>query len=152
MNVYLTQFIFGIVELPAVLSGFILNQHLGRRISQAGFLLFGGAACLLVLAIPKGTVYPFLLRTPQSQVRTPELPFLTYFSINTNAYDCVTSFAWLQVIVWLSEREWFRWLRSGYTGVCLQSEQRERLAEVVKWKFLCRLPAAGQRGKETLWY
>lgn len=46
---------FGIVEIPANLSGFVLIQHIGRRISQAGFLFFGGAACLVILAIPKGT-------------------------------------------------------------------------------------------------
>lgn len=55
LNIFLTQFIFGIVEIPAVLSNFVLTQRLGRRLSQAGFLFFGGAACLLILAIPKGT-------------------------------------------------------------------------------------------------
>ncbi|XP_056869383.1 solute carrier family 22 member 13-like [Takifugu flavidus] len=53
VNIFLTQFIFGIVEIPAVLSNFVLTQRLGRRLSQAGFLSFGGAACLLILAIPK---------------------------------------------------------------------------------------------------
>nr|XP_033494476.1 solute carrier family 22 member 13-like isoform X2 [Epinephelus lanceolatus] len=53
LNIYLTQFIFGAVEIPAQLSTLFLIQRFGRRISQAGFLLFGGAAFLLVLAIPK---------------------------------------------------------------------------------------------------
>ncbi|XP_070842517.1 solute carrier family 22 member 13-like [Chaetodon trifascialis] len=53
LNIYLTQFIFGLVEIPAQFSSFVVIQFFGRRISQAGFLLFGGAACLVVLAIPK---------------------------------------------------------------------------------------------------
>lgn len=55
-NIYITQLIFGAVEIPSILSSFALNQRLGRRISQTGFLLFAGAACLLVLAVPKGNV------------------------------------------------------------------------------------------------
>uniref|UniRef100_H3C433 Solute carrier family 22 member 13b n=1 Tax=Tetraodon nigroviridis TaxID=99883 RepID=H3C433_TETNG len=53
LNIFLTQFIFGIVEIPAVLSNFIITQHFGRRLSQAGFLFLGGVACLSILAIPK---------------------------------------------------------------------------------------------------
>ncbi|XP_033495059.2 solute carrier family 22 member 13-like [Epinephelus lanceolatus] len=53
LNIYLTQFIFGAVEIPAHLSVLFFIQHFGRRISQSCFLLFGGAACLAVLAIPK---------------------------------------------------------------------------------------------------
>ncbi|XP_078018827.1 solute carrier family 22 member 13-like [Epinephelus lanceolatus] len=53
LNIYLTQFIFGVVEVPANLSVLTLVQHLGRRKCQVGYLFFGGAACLLVLAIPK---------------------------------------------------------------------------------------------------
>ncbi|XP_036934312.1 solute carrier family 22 member 13-like isoform X1 [Acanthopagrus latus] len=53
LNLYLTQFIFGVVEIPAILSCLFLIQHFGRKITQAGFLFFGGVACLMVLAIPK---------------------------------------------------------------------------------------------------
>nr|CBN81997.1 Solute carrier family 22 member 13 [Dicentrarchus labrax] len=52
LNVYLTQFIFGFVEIPANLSALGLIQHFGRRICQVCYLFFGGAACLMVLAIP----------------------------------------------------------------------------------------------------
>ncbi|XP_056869271.1 solute carrier family 22 member 13-like isoform X2 [Takifugu flavidus] len=52
-NIYITQLIFGAVEIPSMLSSFVLNQHVGRRISQTAFLFFGGAACLLVLVVPK---------------------------------------------------------------------------------------------------
>ncbi|XP_068160675.1 solute carrier family 22 member 13-like [Antennarius striatus] len=53
LNIYLTQFIFGIVEIPANLSGLFLIQVSGRRITQAGFEVFAGIACLVILAIPK---------------------------------------------------------------------------------------------------
>ena len=61
LNLYLTQFIFGVVEIPAILSCLFLIQHFGRKITQAGFLFFGGVACLMVLAIPKGTLKTFAM-------------------------------------------------------------------------------------------
>lgn len=53
LNIYLTQLIFAVVEIPANLCGLTLIQRFGRRICQACLLLFGGAACLVVLAVPK---------------------------------------------------------------------------------------------------
>uniref|UniRef100_A0A673CR50 Solute carrier family 22 member 13b n=1 Tax=Sphaeramia orbicularis TaxID=375764 RepID=A0A673CR50_9TELE len=53
LDIYLTQFIFGLVELPARLGCLPLIQYFGRRVCQAGFLLFGGAACLGILAVPR---------------------------------------------------------------------------------------------------
>ncbi|XP_059183416.1 uncharacterized protein LOC131962432 [Centropristis striata] len=53
LNIYLTQLVFGFFEIPGQLSSVALTQRFGRRICQAGFLLFGGASCLVVLAIPK---------------------------------------------------------------------------------------------------
>ncbi|KAM9839710.1 solute carrier family 22 member 13b [Aulostomus maculatus] len=53
LDIYLTQFIFGVVELPARLGTLVLIQHFGRRKCQAGMLTFGGAACLVILAIPE---------------------------------------------------------------------------------------------------
>uniref|UniRef100_A0A3Q2G0F1 Solute carrier family 22 member 13b n=1 Tax=Cyprinodon variegatus TaxID=28743 RepID=A0A3Q2G0F1_CYPVA len=46
LDIYLTQFIFGIVEFPARLGILPLLQHFGRKLCQAGVLIFGGAACL----------------------------------------------------------------------------------------------------------
>ncbi|XP_074549420.1 solute carrier family 22 member 13-like [Halichoeres trimaculatus] len=54
LDIYLTQFIFGLVEIPARLGSLPLIQRLGRKKGQAGVLFFGGAACLVILAIPKG--------------------------------------------------------------------------------------------------
>lgn len=56
LDIYLTQFIFGVVELPARLGSLPLIQHFGRKIILAGVLLFGGCACLGILVIPRGTL------------------------------------------------------------------------------------------------
>lgn len=56
LDIYLTQFIFGVVEIPARLGCLPCIQRFGRRICLAGVLLFGGAACLGILAIPKGNL------------------------------------------------------------------------------------------------
>ncbi|XP_034561799.1 LOW QUALITY PROTEIN: solute carrier family 22 member 13-like [Notolabrus celidotus] len=53
LDIYLTQFIFGLVELPARLGSLPLIQHFGRKKSQAAVLFAGGAACLVILAIPE---------------------------------------------------------------------------------------------------
>ncbi|KAM6971563.1 solute carrier family 22 member 13-like [Tautogolabrus adspersus] len=52
LNIYLTQLIFGFVEIPANLGCLVLVQHFGRRICHACFMFFGGVACLVILAIP----------------------------------------------------------------------------------------------------
>ncbi|XP_069017769.1 organic cation transporter protein isoform X2 [Embiotoca jacksoni] len=51
MNIYLTQLIFGLVEMPArTITLFTLNHS--RKISQLAFLAVGGTACLLTIFIP----------------------------------------------------------------------------------------------------
>lgn len=59
-NIYITQLIFGAIEFPSYLSGYVLNECLGRRQSQSGFVVLGGVACLLIVAIPEGSVHLFL--------------------------------------------------------------------------------------------
>lgn len=56
LNIYLTQLIFGFVEIPANLGALALIQRFGRRMCQASLLFIGGVACLMTLAVPKGTV------------------------------------------------------------------------------------------------
>ncbi|XP_062235044.1 solute carrier family 22 member 13-like [Platichthys flesus] len=53
LDIYLTQFIFGLVEVPARLGSLPLIQHFGRRICLTGVLIFAGCACLGILVIPK---------------------------------------------------------------------------------------------------
>lgn len=53
MNIYLTQMIFGLVEMPArTITLFTLNRS--RKISQLAFLAVGGMACLLTIFVPAG--------------------------------------------------------------------------------------------------
>lgn len=53
LDIYLTQLIFGVVEVPARLGSLPLIQYFGRRIGLAGCLFFAGCACLVILAIPQ---------------------------------------------------------------------------------------------------
>ncbi|KAL4629416.1 organic cation transporter protein-like [Arapaima gigas] len=51
VDLYLTQFVFGVVEIPAR-SLVLLFLPCSRRVPQSAFLAVGGAACLLTLAVP----------------------------------------------------------------------------------------------------
>uniref|UniRef100_A0A672Z4K6 Si:dkey-166k12.1 n=1 Tax=Sphaeramia orbicularis TaxID=375764 RepID=A0A672Z4K6_9TELE len=50
-NLYLSQFVFGLVEIPAR-SLVLLVLPCSRRLSQSGFLAVGGLACLFMLVVP----------------------------------------------------------------------------------------------------
>uniref|UniRef100_A0A672HKU2 Solute carrier family 22 member 13b n=1 Tax=Salarias fasciatus TaxID=181472 RepID=A0A672HKU2_SALFA len=54
LDVYLTQLIFGLVEIPARLITLPCLQYFGRRMWQSGTLIFGGLACLVILVVPRG--------------------------------------------------------------------------------------------------
>uniref|UniRef100_A0A3B3Y2M5 Major facilitator superfamily (MFS) profile domain-containing protein n=1 Tax=Poecilia mexicana TaxID=48701 RepID=A0A3B3Y2M5_9TELE len=54
LNIYLTQLIFGAVEIPANVACLTMIQRFGRRICQAGFLFLGGVSCLVATAVPRG--------------------------------------------------------------------------------------------------
>uniref|UniRef100_A0AAV2LA18 Major facilitator superfamily (MFS) profile domain-containing protein n=1 Tax=Knipowitschia caucasica TaxID=637954 RepID=A0AAV2LA18_KNICA len=53
LDIYLTQFVFGLVELPARVGSLPMLQRFGRRICQTVVLVVGGVACLVIIAIPK---------------------------------------------------------------------------------------------------
>ncbi|XP_018409001.1 PREDICTED: solute carrier family 22 member 13-like [Nanorana parkeri] len=53
LDIYLTQLIFGAVEIPARLGAMFIVQILGRKLSQSMCLLLGGTVCLILTAIPK---------------------------------------------------------------------------------------------------
>ncbi|XP_034560243.1 solute carrier family 22 member 6-B [Notolabrus celidotus] len=57
-DLYLTQFVFGLIEIPAR-TLVLLVLPCSRRFSLSGFLALGGLACLLMLAIPAD--YPNVL-------------------------------------------------------------------------------------------
>uniref|UniRef100_A0A3P8WNG7 Solute carrier family 22 member 13b n=1 Tax=Cynoglossus semilaevis TaxID=244447 RepID=A0A3P8WNG7_CYNSE len=52
LDIYLTQFIFGAVEIPARLGSFFLIQYFGRRKCLLSMLVIGGCSCLVILAVP----------------------------------------------------------------------------------------------------
>ncbi|XP_039610118.1 solute carrier family 22 member 13b [Polypterus senegalus] len=54
LDIYLTQFIFGLVEIPARIGCVPLIEKYGRRKCQSFFLGLGGIACLVILAVPEG--------------------------------------------------------------------------------------------------
>ncbi|XP_070774953.1 solute carrier family 22 member 13-like [Enoplosus armatus] len=54
LNIFLTQLLFGSVEIPAVLISMWLLEVFGRRILFISTLLCGGLCCVLILAVPQG--------------------------------------------------------------------------------------------------
>ncbi|KAJ7322125.1 hypothetical protein JRQ81_018412 [Phrynocephalus forsythii] len=61
LDIYMTQVIFGAVEIPSRMSCIFLLQWMGRKKCQAVWLLLGGVTCLLIPAIPEG--YPVIVTT-----------------------------------------------------------------------------------------
>ncbi|XP_068196214.1 solute carrier family 22 member 13 [Antennarius striatus] len=54
LDVFLTQLVFGLSEVPAHLVSVWLLEVLGRKVSVMATLLVGGLLCLLILAVPEG--------------------------------------------------------------------------------------------------
>ncbi|XP_054847525.1 solute carrier family 22 member 13-like isoform X2 [Eublepharis macularius] len=53
LDIYMTQLVFGAVEIPARASCIFLLQWMGRKKCQAAWLLLAGVICLIIPAIPK---------------------------------------------------------------------------------------------------
>ncbi|XP_036049762.1 solute carrier family 22 member 13 [Onychomys torridus] len=54
LDIYLTQLIFGAVELPARYSSIFMMEKLGRKWSQLGSLTLAGVMCVVIIFIPAG--------------------------------------------------------------------------------------------------
>ncbi|XP_004708741.1 solute carrier family 22 member 13 [Echinops telfairi] len=52
LDIYLTQLIFGAVEVPARYSTMFMMEKLGRKWSQLGTLVVGGLMCIIIIFIP----------------------------------------------------------------------------------------------------
>ncbi|XP_006869208.1 PREDICTED: solute carrier family 22 member 13 [Chrysochloris asiatica] len=52
LDIYLTQLIFGAVEVPARYSSIFMMQKLGCKWSQLGTLILGGLICIVIVFIP----------------------------------------------------------------------------------------------------
>lgn len=66
LDIYLTQLIFGIVEVPARYSSIFLMQWLGRKWSQLGALVLGGLMSISITFIPAGNSSSLQLLCPHS--------------------------------------------------------------------------------------
>lgn len=54
LNMYLTQFVYGAIEIPAKLSMYYLLEKIGRRRTETGALLFAGITLMVNIFIPRG--------------------------------------------------------------------------------------------------
>ncbi|XP_003930946.3 solute carrier family 22 member 13 isoform X1 [Saimiri boliviensis] len=52
LDIYLTQLIFGAVEVPARASSILMMEKFGRKWSQLGTLVLGGLMCIIIIFIP----------------------------------------------------------------------------------------------------
>ncbi|XP_075823800.1 solute carrier family 22 member 13-like isoform X2 [Microtus pennsylvanicus] len=54
LDIYLTQLIFGVVEVPARFSSIFVMEKLGRKWSLSGSLTLAGTMCIIIIFIPAG--------------------------------------------------------------------------------------------------
>lgn len=55
LNIYLTQFTYALIELPAKVSVYYLLDKIGRRSTEVGALLLAGVCLGINIVVPKGT-------------------------------------------------------------------------------------------------
>lgn len=58
LNIYLTQFTYAVIELPAKISVYYLLDKIGRRCTEVGSLLLAGICLGINIAVPKGSIDP----------------------------------------------------------------------------------------------
>lgn len=54
LNMYLTQFVYGAIEVPSKLIVYYMLEKIGRRKTEAGAQLLAGISLMINIFIPKG--------------------------------------------------------------------------------------------------
>lgn len=88
VDIYLTQLIYGAIEIPAKIVTFFAVDWIGRRNSQAAFLIITGALIGLNTAIPLGG-NDLSLHSPMTSTCFPAKPFALLFQ-NTLLFECAS--------------------------------------------------------------
>ncbi|XP_070768708.1 uncharacterized protein [Enoplosus armatus] len=88
VNIYLTQFIYGAIEIPAKIFIFFTLHKIGRRLSQAGTLVLTGLCLLCNMFIPQGK-WPFRTAVGALGKMFAEGAFTTVFLYTTELYPTV---------------------------------------------------------------
>uniref|UniRef100_A0A3Q2ZF91 Solute carrier family 22 member 7-like n=1 Tax=Kryptolebias marmoratus TaxID=37003 RepID=A0A3Q2ZF91_KRYMA len=91
VNIYLTQFIYGAIEIPAKILTFLVLDRIGRRNCQAWFLITAGALIGINTAISLGYREYSVIRTCISVVAKgfSEAAFTTAFLYSAELYPTV---------------------------------------------------------------
>lgn len=72
LDIYLTQLIFGAVEVPARFLSIPMMEKLGRKWSQFCALTLAGTMCIIIIFIPGGTrLFPFFLPAMARAIAPP---------------------------------------------------------------------------------
>lgn len=89
LDIYLTQLIFGAVEVPARYSSIFMMQCFGRRWSQMGTLVLGGLMCISIIFVPAGTCTGSPLAAPTIPHLWPEAHGFSFWSKDFPGVKCL---------------------------------------------------------------
>ncbi|XP_036448623.1 solute carrier family 22 member 7b.1 isoform X4 [Colossoma macropomum] len=99
LNIYLTQFIYGTIEIPAKLLIYLSLDKVGRRYSQVGTLLMTGVCIAITILIPKDNWLPHTVVAVMGKGFS-EASFTTVFLYTTELYPTVLRTGWVFAPVW----------------------------------------------------
>uniref|UniRef100_A0A8C4R3K9 Major facilitator superfamily (MFS) profile domain-containing protein n=1 Tax=Eptatretus burgeri TaxID=7764 RepID=A0A8C4R3K9_EPTBU len=56
VNIYVLMLMFAVIDIPSKLFAFFAITNIGRRVSQAGWLLLAGVTCVVIIFIPSDCI------------------------------------------------------------------------------------------------